>query len=316
MPAASCSGSSATGSVRCVRRSGSPRSYTSPTPVPRLADAEAAEALYPELAAYSGGNVMIGHLVACYGAADRYLGMIGHGARRLGVAPKRISQSALALNTGLGARTWLAHTSYEYARMLLARGAGDDRAHARAQLGVAVGLAQAIGMPDAPPPRRQARPERRAGDPAPGRPERARGRDPRRARPGALEPRDRPRASTSASTRRRTTSARSSARPAAPTARRQPAMPSAAGSSRPTARSTIDPMPLYVIERTFADRLELTDDDVRLIDAVNTDEGVSWLFSFISADKLRPIASTRRRRRTRSWRRRVARTCPPTRSSR
>ena len=46
-------------------------------------------------------------------------------------------------------------------------------------------------------------------------------------------------------------------------------------------------MPLYVIERTFADRLELTGDDVRLIDAANADEGVSWLFSFISADKLR-----------------------------
>ena len=46
-------------------------------------------------------------------------------------------------------------------------------------------------------------------------------------------------------------------------------------------------MPLYVIERTFADRLELTGDDVRLIDAVNADEGVNWLFSFISADRLR-----------------------------
>jgi Nickel responsive protein SCO4226-like len=46
-------------------------------------------------------------------------------------------------------------------------------------------------------------------------------------------------------------------------------------------------MPLYVIERTFADRLDLTADDVRAIDAVNADEGVSWLFSFISADKLR-----------------------------
>ena len=45
-------------------------------------------------------------------------------------------------------------------------------------------------------------------------------------------------------------------------------------------------MPLYVIEREFADRLELSDDDVRAIDAVNRDEGVSWLFSFISADKL------------------------------
>ena len=46
-------------------------------------------------------------------------------------------------------------------------------------------------------------------------------------------------------------------------------------------------MPLYVIERAFAEQLELTSDDVRLIDAVNADEGVSWLFSFISADKLR-----------------------------
>lgn len=46
-------------------------------------------------------------------------------------------------------------------------------------------------------------------------------------------------------------------------------------------------MPLYVIERTFADRLDLTGEDVRAIDAVNGEEGVDWLFSFISADKLR-----------------------------
>ena len=44
-------------------------------------------------------------------------------------------------------------------------------------------------------------------------------------------------------------------------------------------------MPLYVIERNFADQLELTDDDVRLIQTVNGDEGVHWLFSFLSADK-------------------------------
>ena len=46
-------------------------------------------------------------------------------------------------------------------------------------------------------------------------------------------------------------------------------------------------MPLYVIERRFAEQLELSSDDVRLIDGINADEGVSWLFSFISADKLR-----------------------------
>ena len=46
-------------------------------------------------------------------------------------------------------------------------------------------------------------------------------------------------------------------------------------------------MPLYVIEREFAEQLELLNDDVRLIEEVNADEGVSWLFSFISADRLR-----------------------------
>jgi hypothetical protein len=46
-------------------------------------------------------------------------------------------------------------------------------------------------------------------------------------------------------------------------------------------------MPLYVIERTFAEQLELTNDDVKLIEDVNADEGVRWLFSFLSADRRR-----------------------------
>ena len=91
-----------------------------------LGDEEAAEALYPELAAYAGTNVMVGHLVACYGSMDRYLGTT---AAVLGDWERAEAhfQSALALNTRLGARTWLAHTAYGYARMLLARGTADDR---------------------------------------------------------------------------------------------------------------------------------------------------------------------------------------------
>ena len=46
-------------------------------------------------------------------------------------------------------------------------------------------------------------------------------------------------------------------------------------------------MPLYLIERTFAEQLELSSDDVRLIEDVNAGEGVSWLFSFLSADRRR-----------------------------
>jgi Protein of unknown function (DUF4242) len=46
-------------------------------------------------------------------------------------------------------------------------------------------------------------------------------------------------------------------------------------------------MPLYVIERSFADQLDLTSDDVELIEEVNGEEGVRWLFSFLSADRRR-----------------------------
>jgi hypothetical protein len=46
-------------------------------------------------------------------------------------------------------------------------------------------------------------------------------------------------------------------------------------------------MPLYVIERGYAEQLEATDDDIRLLQAINADEGVRWLFSFLSADKRR-----------------------------
>ena len=46
-------------------------------------------------------------------------------------------------------------------------------------------------------------------------------------------------------------------------------------------------MPYYMIERTFAEQLELSGDDIALIDDINADEGVRWLFSFLSADRRR-----------------------------
>jgi Protein of unknown function (DUF4242) len=46
-------------------------------------------------------------------------------------------------------------------------------------------------------------------------------------------------------------------------------------------------MPLYVIERGYAEQLDMSEDDVRLLQDVNADEGVRWLFSFLSADKRR-----------------------------
>jgi hypothetical protein len=46
-------------------------------------------------------------------------------------------------------------------------------------------------------------------------------------------------------------------------------------------------MPLYMIERSFAEELDLSGEDIRLIEEVNADEGVRWLFSFLSADRRR-----------------------------
>jgi Nickel responsive protein SCO4226-like len=46
-------------------------------------------------------------------------------------------------------------------------------------------------------------------------------------------------------------------------------------------------MPIYVIERKFAEQLDMGSDDVELIEQANSDEGVSWLFSFLSADRHR-----------------------------
>jgi len=44
---------------------------------------------------------------------------------------------------------------------------------------------------------------------------------------------------------------------------------------------------MYMIEREFAEQLDLTTDDVKLIEEVNANEGVRWLFSFLSADRRR-----------------------------
>jgi DNA-binding CsgD family transcriptional regulator/tetratricopeptide (TPR) repeat protein len=102
-----------------------------------------ASVLYRALLPFAGSNVMIGHGVACYGAVDRYLGML---AATLGEvdAASGYFESALELNRLMGATTWHAHTTYEYGRMLLRDG---DDARAQPLLAVAVRLAARVGMP-------------------------------------------------------------------------------------------------------------------------------------------------------------------------
>ena len=44
-------------------------------------------------------------------------------------------------------------------------------------------------------------------------------------------------------------------------------------------------MPMYMIERNFAEQLEITKESTDEVNAINDEEGVRWLYSFISADK-------------------------------
>jgi DNA-binding CsgD family transcriptional regulator len=108
-----------------------------------LRDEAMAALVYPELEPLAGGSVMIGQLVACYGAADRHLGML---AATLGEweRAERHFERAAELNRRTGMLTWLGHTLYQHARARLARG---DHAGSQALLAEAAAVAQSSGLP-------------------------------------------------------------------------------------------------------------------------------------------------------------------------
>ncbi len=111
-----------------------------------VGDEPMAALIYPELNPLAGANVVVGHGVACYGSADRYLGMLAStlGDHRLAIEH---FEHALARNREMGATTWTAHTLYAYGRTLRMRGTADDGARAVELLSEAATLAERIGMP-------------------------------------------------------------------------------------------------------------------------------------------------------------------------
>ena len=44
-------------------------------------------------------------------------------------------------------------------------------------------------------------------------------------------------------------------------------------------------MPLYIIERNFAEKIDVNAEGILEITKINGEVGVNWLFSFLSADK-------------------------------
>ncbi|WP_046865958.1 DUF4242 domain-containing protein [Microvirga massiliensis] len=44
-------------------------------------------------------------------------------------------------------------------------------------------------------------------------------------------------------------------------------------------------MPRFIIERNFTEKLEITKEGNDHVNRINDEEGVKWIFSFLSADK-------------------------------
>ncbi len=107
-----------------------------------LDDERVAALVYPELEPLAGTALMTGQMVACHGAADRYLGVL---AATLGEHERAEDhlRRALELDRRTGWRLWTAHSAYEYGRFLLGRG---RREPARELIGEAAGLAEPAGM--------------------------------------------------------------------------------------------------------------------------------------------------------------------------
>jgi hypothetical protein len=83
--------------------------------------------------------------VACNGAVSRYLGALAALLENWDDAARHF-EDALALNERMDAPVWVAHSQYQYAAMLLARGVPSDRERALALLDSAIVTANALGM--------------------------------------------------------------------------------------------------------------------------------------------------------------------------
>ncbi|MDN3520991.1 helix-turn-helix transcriptional regulator [Halomonas ramblicola] len=108
----------------------------------RLDEAEYAPTLYRFLLPYVGRNIVSGAHTACYGSADRFLGMLAVTLKQWDTAERHF-QTALAMDERTGGWPWLAHDRYHYARLLAQRKQPEP---ARALVEAALLTAHELGM--------------------------------------------------------------------------------------------------------------------------------------------------------------------------
>jgi class 3 adenylate cyclase len=94
-----------------------------------LEDRTGAERLYALLTPYDGKTITAGVTTVCLGAADRYLGLLATLLESWEAAEDHF-EAALDLDGRMGARPWLAHNQYAYARMLRQRDGRRDSGRA------------------------------------------------------------------------------------------------------------------------------------------------------------------------------------------
>ncbi len=111
----------------------------------RVANLEAAEALYDQLAPLAGRHA-IGHAEGSIGAADRYLGLLAGVLDRPDDSVRHL-EDAVHINERMGARPWTAHSRHDLADALRRRDAPGDSARAADLDGIALASARAMGMP-------------------------------------------------------------------------------------------------------------------------------------------------------------------------
>jgi class 3 adenylate cyclase len=110
-----------------------------------LGDSARAGVLYDLLLPYARRNILTGTPALCTGSASRQLGMMAALMGRYDDAERHFEE-ALPFDKKMNARPWVAHTQYQYAKMLVARDAPGDRPKALALLQEALATAQELGM--------------------------------------------------------------------------------------------------------------------------------------------------------------------------
>jgi eukaryotic-like serine/threonine-protein kinase len=110
-----------------------------------LRDRQLAELIYGDLLPYRSRIAVIAYGWGSWGSVERSLGLLATLLGRFTQAEEHFEE-AMRVNLSLGSRSFVVHTQYGYAQMLLARDAPSDRARAARMIERALVEARILGM--------------------------------------------------------------------------------------------------------------------------------------------------------------------------